>query len=365
MLEAPRTECAISSVDESPIFVIGTGRSGTTLLRQMLNAHPRIHITHEAGFYSYTRHAPSHLSATEWLERYFETFSFAWLGLSPQEIRDTLPQHLPRERIVEAYRAVMRLKARKEGKERYGDKNPLDTHNLASIFKDFADPRVIYIMRDPRPTVQSYNRMPFGTSSTLLNSCLCRVQFNHIQPYWDRILEVRLEDLTADPRQVMESVLRFVGEPWDEAVLDHVNQAATHDVPPLPWFADATRGRPSHAVSAGSWQAKMAPAWIRIIEWLNRPGFERYGYEPARLEREPRLLEFVAALLADVPGIAAAVYRLLSFKRKLDRHFRSQQRLDPQHGMEESLRMNPAAWRHYPKFEMPRVPQLPASRGSA
>ena len=53
MLEAPRTECAVHSVDESPIFVIGTGRSGTTLLRQMLNAHPRIHITHEAGFYSY------------------------------------------------------------------------------------------------------------------------------------------------------------------------------------------------------------------------------------------------------------------------------------------------------------------------
>ena len=34
--------------ERSPIFVVGTGRSGTTLLRFMLSAHPRIYITHEA-----------------------------------------------------------------------------------------------------------------------------------------------------------------------------------------------------------------------------------------------------------------------------------------------------------------------------
>jgi hypothetical protein len=54
---------------DAPIFVIGTGRSGRTLLRQMLNAHPRIYITHEAFFYSYASQAKPGTSATEWLER--------------------------------------------------------------------------------------------------------------------------------------------------------------------------------------------------------------------------------------------------------------------------------------------------------
>ena len=51
--------------DKSPIFVIGMGRSGTTLLRQMLSAHPRIHNTHEAFFYAYAQGTPDDVSASE------------------------------------------------------------------------------------------------------------------------------------------------------------------------------------------------------------------------------------------------------------------------------------------------------------
>src|SRR5262249_728542 len=152
--------------------------------------------------------------------------------------------------------------------------------NLERIFSDYPDPRIIYITRDPRPTVLSFNKMPFGTSSALLNSFICRIQFQHIQPYLDRILEVRLEDLTKDPRQVLQAILRFVGEPWDDAVLDHLKHSPVHDVPALPWFIGATREAPNQATSGGSWQKELSPAWIRLIERLNREAMERYGYRP-------------------------------------------------------------------------------------
>lgn len=354
-----------NSPEQSPIFIIGTGRSGTTLLRQMLTAHPRIHITHEAGFYSYARHAPKSGSAARWLDRYFETFSFAWLRLEPQVVRDALPAELSLFRVDEVIRqvalAVMSCKAAQHGKPRFGDKNPLDTHNLDRIFADFPDARVIYITRDPRPTVLSFNRMPFGTSSALLNSWLCRVQFQHITPYLDRILEVRLEDLVAEPRTVLAQILGFVGEPWDDAVLDYLHHSATDDVPPLPWFVGATRELPSRAHSGGSWQEQLDPAWIRLVERINHASMERYGYPPALLAHEPGVFSLARALLRDVPGLVTATYRLLAFKRKLDRHFLGIRRLDPQKGMEENLRLNPAAWRYYPEFSMPHVPELAAA----
>lgn len=361
-IEKPAASRPALSAEQSPIFIIGTGRSGTTLLRQMLTAHPRIHITHEASFYSYARHAPRGSTAAQWLDRYFQTFSYAWMRLDPQGVRDALPAELSLYRVDDVLRevavAVMRGKAEQQGKPRYGDKNPLDTHNLGRIFADFPDARVIYITRDPRPTVLSFNRMPFGTSSALLNSWLCRVQFDHIQPYLDRILEVRLEDLVAAPRPVLQQILRYLGEPWDDAVLDHLRCATTEDVPPLPWFVGATREQPSREQSGGGWREQLQPAWIRLIERINQSSMDRYGYPPARLVREPGPLALAAALARDVPGLITGTYRLLAFKRMLDRHFQDKERLDPQRGMEENLRLNPAAWRYYPEFAMPPVPEL-------
>src|SRR5512143_1138477 len=121
MLELPSNDLLpIRSPDDSPIFIIGTGRSGTTLLRQMMNAHPRIHITHEAGFYSYARHAPPGSDARQWLERYFETYSFRWLRLDREVVRAALPAETSLERLNDICRVIMREKARQAGKVRYG-----------------------------------------------------------------------------------------------------------------------------------------------------------------------------------------------------------------------------------------------------
>ena len=324
----------------------------------MLNAHPRIHITHEAGFYSYARHAPQSVSADQWLERFFQTYSFAYLGLQPQRIRESLPSPLPRQDIVLAYKAILKLKAQQKGRVRWGDKNPLDTHNLAQIFADFPDARVVYIMRDPRPTTHSFNRMPFGTSSVLFNCLLCRVQFDHIQPFLDRIFEVRLEDLTRDTPRVLRDILTYVGEPWDDAVLDHVRHAATDDVPPLPWFVGATAEQPNNRRSEGSWQDGLDPAWIRLIERMNQAAMDRYGYSRATLKSEPSLFAQALALLRDLPHMFDAGFRLLSFGRRLDRHFRGKALLDPQDGLVANVSLNPAAWRHYPGFQLPQVPPV-------
>ncbi len=68
--------------EKSPMaFVIGTGRSGTTLLRLMLSAHPRVYLTQEAHFFyeAFLRNA----TRRQYLEFYLKTPSFRWLGLDP------------------------------------------------------------------------------------------------------------------------------------------------------------------------------------------------------------------------------------------------------------------------------------------
>ncbi len=81
---------------DAPIFIVGTGRSGTTLLRLMRNAHPRIHLTHEASFYPGTRRPLRRAAGgQEWLDVYLRSFAFRWLGIHAADVRAVLPDSLP------------------------------------------------------------------------------------------------------------------------------------------------------------------------------------------------------------------------------------------------------------------------------
>lgn len=327
-------------------------------MRQMLNAHPRIHLTHEAFFYAYARHAVLQESASAWLERYFKTFSFAWTGLDPDEVRAELPAELPRNRISETFLAVMRCKARRMGKPRYGEKSPLDVAHLGRIFSDYPDPKVIYMMRDPRATVASLDRMPFATPSTLLNSILCARQFDMLRYHRARVHEVKLEELIARPREVMQEVLAFVDEPWDDAVLEHTEHAPVDDVPPLPWFDNARHKQVRSDPGSTSWQAQLGPAWIRTIERINRAPMERYGYRPLELPREPGRARQVFVQLGDVPAMWVSGWRAWRMSRKIRAHFAGKRTYDPQRAMEDHLDLNRKAWKLYPGFVMPRVPRI-------
>src|SRR5690349_12020259 len=223
-------------MEPGPIFVVGTGRSGTTLLRFMLSAHPRIYITHEASFYVWERMYPRRAPAADFLRYYFQSPSFRWLRLDPERVMAGLPGDLPRSRIGEAYANVMRQKAAEYGRIRFGDKTPSHAAHLTRTFEDFPDARVVHITRDPRGTVLSLSRMPWAAASLYANAAFCEIERRKVCRDDRRVLKIRLEDLLTDARGTMGRVLEDVGEPWNDAVLDHArNVPDKNDMPPLPW----------------------------------------------------------------------------------------------------------------------------------
>jgi hypothetical protein len=345
---APSRESA-PAPDAAPIFVVGSGRSGTTLLRLMLNAHPRIYLTHEASFWLVQHHLATRSSAEEWLATYFDSFNFAWLDLDPALVRAELPRNPTRTDLPDAYRAVMRVKARSYGKPRYGDKTPWHAVKLAELFRDFPDARVIHIVRDPRAAIASLMKMPWGSSSYTVATWFCKKQVEGVEPFRERICEVRLEDLLAEPRATMEQVLAFVGEPWDERVLDHARHAPTDDVPPLPWYLPATEQRGSVQRAR---REPLPDAWTRIVERRQRTILERYGYAPAELAHEPRFPARLAAFLRDVPEALRFLRRFLPGIRRWERHPPSA--ADAQRFFFD---LNPRAWEQWPGFAIPDPPR--------
>lgn len=331
--------------DQSPIFVVGTGRSGTTLLRMMLCAHPRIHLTHEASFYLWERNDRTLRALAE---RYVRSFSFRWLRLDPRPILDGLPAHA---RPRDLFTAVMRAAAGAHGKPRFGDKTPSHTGHLGRIFEDWPDARVIRIVRDPRDVVRSLNQMPWAPASRIAGAVLVGHERRQCARFTDRLLTVRLEDLLMEPRAQMERVLAFVGEPWDEAVLNHTRHLpGDNDLPPMPWFDSAARrpGTPTGAL-------RIDPPEIRLIEWLTRASMRDHGYTPMVLRREPRWTEIVRCYLKDLPEFVRGGWIFARLLARTDRYPGGEDEV----GRALFRTLNPHAWSRWPKFELPPTPSLP------
>ncbi len=200
----------------------------------------------------------------------------------------------------------MREKAARYGRPRFGDKTPGHVACLSDIFRDFPDARVIHTVRDPRDTVPSLQRMPWMPPNLVSNALYLADERNLLARFRRRVLEVRLEDLLADPRSTMARVLEYIGEPWDDAVLDHVRSAPDdNDIPPMPWHELATRDRAASPVRRGA----LSPLQIRMIELLAWRTMKEVGYERAQLAHEPSRLAVYWAVVRELPeSIRGLVY---------------------------------------------------------
>ncbi|MEN9356581.1 MAG: hypothetical protein RL695_752 [Pseudomonadota bacterium] len=337
--------------DAAPIFILGNGRSGTTLMRFTLNAHPDIHISEEVCYHFWMENFKGPFRKR--LYHFFHSFSYAWLRMNPQVVLDTLPRNFSAQDSAQIYLRVLQCKAAQYGKTRYGEKGPLLTEQLAQLFRDYPNARIIHMVRDPRAVVYSHFTMPWSTSSFIGANLMVRVNMARIARYGERILAVKLEDLIARPETELRRVLDFIGVEWNAQVLHHVEHLAENDGIPFPWLMEASQ-RPQEKKQR--WQDAISPAWIRLTEACHRAAFATYGYQPLPLTREPGLLDKLRALLADLPQLlltgAYFARMFVQFIRLPKTDARGFQRILHD--------LNPAAWQRQPTWnhQLPEPPEV-------
>ena len=195
-----------------PIFVVGCQRSGTTLLRLMLDSHPHISCGPETRF----------------LDDFAKLTEESWdrLGLYG------FPKSYWYEKCAEFFDSFQTEYAKGRGKTRWADKTPRYALSLDFIDSLFPTSQVVHVVRDGRDVVASH-RDRFGYRSAVKavekwpRYIRAARAFGERVPT-DRYLEVRYEALVSDPETEMRRLLRFLSEPWDPAVLDF--EDAPHDV---------------------------------------------------------------------------------------------------------------------------------------
>jgi hypothetical protein len=205
-------------------FVVGVPRSGTTLLRLLLDAHPDLAIPSETGFGLVLAERPmGYATPGELLDRLVELPTWQNLDFSRDELARLLAE-LPSWDAAEALRTFYRAYAARRGKPRWGDKTPLHVEHMPLIAAAFPEARFVHIIRDGRGVLGSMSGMSIapgdGSAEAIAgywrDAIACARKAAETLPYYH---ELRYEDLVTEPEPALRGLCEFIDLEFDPAML--------------------------------------------------------------------------------------------------------------------------------------------------
>lgn len=303
-----------------PVFVVGYSRSGTTLLRLMLNAHSKIAIPPESELF---RHTPMVLGRKRYSEDATSAVVTSLMLLQPffgkrissEEIREIVKQTLPADTAT-LIAALYQDWARGMGKPdaRWGDKKPQHWQFIDRLKSWYPASQFVHIIRDPRDVVASIEQ-------TFPEHVVGRKYLPaHVISAWqwqyatgeterqgrllgpERFMSLRYADLTHDPETVCREICRFLRLEYEPRMLEFRLDAAD----PRIQGARPDRGRHPHTLREvhrerlGRYQDLLPSRHIGEIEYICEQAMKRYGIQPTSSRPPPlqriRLTALRAAL---------------------------------------------------------------------
>jgi hypothetical protein len=213
-----------------PLILLGVSRSGTTLLRVILDRSPGIAIPDESFFVPLlARRHRGQVDPERFLDDLARLPVLAEWGLSPA---DVAPRLRPGLRVGEAIAAIFEAYAEKEGKPRWGDKTPMYMRHLSLLERLFPEAQYVHLVRDGRDAAVSFLRMPEGTftrtwahpESAGEFAALWRIEVEGARELGRRVgseryHDARYERLVAEPEETVRDICAFAQIPFEPGML--------------------------------------------------------------------------------------------------------------------------------------------------
>lgn len=257
----------IADTHHDPVFVVGFPRSGTTLLEQLLDAHPALVSFDEQPF---LQHVVRRLD-TEGAD----------IG---EAIRALTPEQAAAARA--AYFAEVAGVVPDAGQRRAVDKNPLNMVRLPLLQNLFPRSRVILAVRHPCDVVlscfmQNFRAPAFALTFETLESTAR--MYDRVFAYWyaatDQlqlpVLTWKYEDLVADTEGRARALFDFLQLSWHEDLLAFTERAKDKGAIKTPSYQQVVE--PVNARSIGRWQAYQQHFTPEVMAHL-APWIARFGY---------------------------------------------------------------------------------------
>jgi hypothetical protein len=286
-------------------FVVGLTRSGTTLLRMMLDAHPELTIPPETHFVpDLIKAAKDGGSVDDMVAALTENRTWQDFGVPADEMRAAFEAIPIGEELIRpgaAVRAFFDAYAARQGKPRWGDKTPAYMLSVTRIGRSLPEVRFIHLIRDGRDVALSQSARALNEQPPRAEQAARWVKRIHKSREQaeklggDRYIEARYEDLVRDPEPQLRRICEFVELDFDPAMLTYYERAAER----LSEMAGALRQDGTHAeqeagyridnhkpttkppdpAKLDKWRREMSPEDLKAYEGVAGDLLAELGYE--------------------------------------------------------------------------------------
>ena len=272
----------------APFFIVGSSRSGSTLLRLMLASHSCIAIPSETwyltalvGKFPFDRPLQEdEISGA--ISVMTNHYTWPDMGLDAAEMRRRAA-NLSGVRLRDLVEIVYLWHMEVEGKSRWGDKTPAYIEIIPPLAAMFDDAKFIHLIRDGRDVAKSFQRQGWHgpwmhgytrewSRAVELDMKLSKTLLN------ERILRVLYEDLVLNPEATLRRICAFIDERFEDRML-HWHGKVDDAIPLRDKTFHSGLSRDLNPSDVGRWKREMTSREIFVAEALIGTQLGHFGYE--------------------------------------------------------------------------------------
>jgi len=253
-----------------PFFIVGTQRSGTTLLCHMLDTHPELYVLNE--FWDLY----SHLAPRQDADERLTSLLMSRLGLSEPYMSPDQPS--PRDPFDHVEMAFQ-LKASISGKNRWALKDPRLTYFLEEFRLGYPEAPFVLIVRDPRAVNLSYLTRKWNVANVYHGALLWKSeierQLSFAREHPEKSHVIKYEELILQPERVLRALCRFLGEEYVDELLNYYRKTPHIEL----HEGNINITKPLRPSMIDKWKNELSPRQVSVIESLTADTMSKLGYE--------------------------------------------------------------------------------------
>ena len=322
-------------VNDSPIFIVGTERSGSNLLRLILNAHSDILVPHPPHILHYfsaieasygdLNSPPNYASLVADMFRLIDVHIYPWEEDLSQAV---VIEKSHSKSVFGAFAAIYDTLLQLSGKQRWGCKSTFMIHHVEEIFAQYPNAKLIWLIRDPRDVAASSMKSVFNPFHPYYTALLWKKQQllglqTEAQYGPERIKRLHYESLLENPHQSIRELCDFLNVVFEEAMLEYSQTEAAIKSSHL---SESWKNATSSVMrnNAGKYRKSLSAEQIQAVEMVAGQLMQDFSYPLQSIDTNfrPSYWQRCKFKLQDVMINLDVQWRSLRRDKNVSRRFR-------------------------------------------